>query len=256
MTQQNKILRNEKGQFIKYCFYNCSNCNKELKSKKKTGLCRTCYVSSALWKERCNRISISHKQLGVGKWMKGRKISAEAIAKRVAKMKGRKRPPFSEEWKRKIGLASKGRKWTPEQREKTLRVRTPIIKSQSYREMMSRIKTGFKHTEANKQLFSIQKMGDKNPMWKNNATERNWGLRLTSKYKKWQIAIFKRDAYTCQTCGFTGKNTYKNIVIHADHIKSFTAYPELRYDINNGRTLCVPCHRKTATWGIRGGLRI
>ena len=33
--------------------------------------------------------------------------------------------------------------------------------------------------------------------------------------------------------------------MNADHIKPWAYYPELRYDINNGRTLCVEHHRLT-----------
>ena len=54
--------------------------------------------------------------------------------------------------------------------------------------------------------------------------------------------MFERDKFTCVWCGQIGGS------LNADHIKPFFDYPELRLDISNGRTLCVPCHRLTDTF--------
>lgn len=68
--------------------------------------------------------------------------------------------------------------------------------------------------------------------------------RKTKQYRDWRKAVFERDNYTCQECGERGGE------LNADHIKQFAYHPELRYDITNGRTLCVGCHRNTNTWGF------
>jgi len=39
--------------------------------------------------------------------------------------------------------------------------------------------------------------------------------------------------------------------LEADHIKDFALFPKLRLDINNGRTLCKSCHKKTENYGFK-----
>lgn len=81
------------------------------------------------------------------------------------------------------------------------------------------------------------------PQYIDGRTPENKLARKTLEYKLWRKEIFERDNYTCQVCRNRGCE------LNADHIKSFSEYPELRLDVNNGRTLCVPCHRKTPNYG-------
>ncbi len=80
--------------------------------------------------------------------------------------------------------------------------------------------------------------------WKLNGTLRQQDMG-TLEYKNWRRAVFERDQYTCQMCYTTGKP------LQADHIFPYAAFPEQRYDVLNGRTLCEACHRRTPTWGNR-----
>lgn len=61
----------------------------------------------------------------------------------------------------------------------------------------------------------------------------------TIEYKKWVSGVFARDKWTCQACGVRG------VYLQAHHIKSWARYPDLRFSLDNGITLCVPCHKLT-----------
>jgi len=62
------------------------------------------------------------------------------------------------------------------------------------------------------------------------------GARKSSEYKNWRTAVFTRDKYRCRNCG------RGNIRIQAHHILGFEKYPQYRYKIDNGLTLCGKCH--------------
>lgn len=77
----------------------------------------------------------------------------------------------------------------------------------------------------------------------------NEKIRKSAAYKAWRTLVFERDNYSCVECKKRGS------YLHADHIKPFALFPELRLDINNGRTLCVPCHKNTGTYGRKSMYR-
>lgn len=79
----------------------------------------------------------------------------------------------------------------------------------------------------------------------NKTTTENYKARRSVEYRMWRESVYRRDNYTCQHCGQRGGR------LNADHVKPFAVFKDLRYDINNGRTLCIDCHKKTPTWGKR-----
>ena len=103
-----------------------------------------------------------------------------------------------------------------------------------------------KHTKETRLKMSLSaKKGSDSLLWKGGKTEVLDSVRNSSKYKIWRESVFERDDYTCQDCGVKGGR------LQADHIKPFSLYPEFWFDIDNGKTLCVECHKKTNTFGAK-----
>lgn len=89
--------------------------------------------------------------------------------------------------------------------------------------------------------------------WKWAKEDTNHLERANFQYRCKQ-KVLARDDYTCQIC-LSGSE-----YLQVDHIKGWTEYPELRFDLDNLRTLCMPCHYyvtykkklpKGMTWGHR-----
>ena len=53
---------------------------------------------------------------------------------------------------------------------------------------------------------------------------------------QWANDVKERDNRTCRECG-------SNEQLHAHHLFPRSVFPELRYHLNNGVTLCAPCHK-------------
>lgn len=126
-----------------------------------------------------------------------------------------------------LGSSSKGRKHSKEIREK-----------------ISRNRLGIRPSLETRKKLSMALKGEKSPHWKGGKKSFHEALRRTLEYKLWRESVFKRDNYTCVWCG---DNRGGNL--EADHIKPFSAFPELRFAIDNGRTLCHQCHLTTDTYG-------
>ncbi len=145
----------------------------------------------------------------------------------------------SKEWADKISLAKTGKK-------------QPNI---------SLAKMGHKHSEETKRKIGLRSanrspevikkisnslMGAKNANWRGGITPINRKERDSHESRLWRRAVWERDNYTCIWCG---RKKSESVKIHADHIKPFAYFPELRLAIDNGRTLCIDCHKTTETFG-------
>jgi hypothetical protein len=84
--------------------------------------------------------------------------------------------------------------------------------------------------------------GPNNPNWQGGKSTEGQRIRRSPEYKQWRRAVFERDNFRCVFCGQLGGE------LHADHIKPFAHFPELRTELSNGRTLCRTCHEATPTY--------
>lgn len=80
--------------------------------------------------------------------------------------------------------------------------------------------------------------GEGNPNWKN--VKKFQRERTHARYRKWRNTVVERDG-KCDICGSTKK-------LEAHHIKKYEPYPELRYELSNGITLCKNCHIKNPNY--------
>lgn len=84
--------------------------------------------------------------------------------------------------------------------------------------------------------------------WKDKVTHNErLSQRSTRENKDWVRSVLERDGFVCQICGITD-----NLEVH--HLYSYKHYPEYRFDLANGVTMCEKDHKDFHGW--MGGYRV
>lgn len=125
---------------------------------------------------------------------------------------------LSEEHKKNIGISKKG-----------------IIPSNI--EMLKTYMLGRNHTEETKRKISIANTGSKNGMWIKDRNIIDRKARNNPDYVQWRKKVWLRDNFKCKIANPDCKGR-----LEAHHILGWKFYPKLRYEVNNGITLCHAHH--------------
>jgi 5-methylcytosine-specific restriction endonuclease McrA len=183
----------------------------------------------AQYRQKMSEIALAR---GYGKWMTGKRHTEESRAKMREVQQAIGREPAERarrsERAKSLGYGKwmSGRQLSPETVEKIVAYR----KGKSYPEIYGDTRASEearKRREGNRRRF-IGRVRKADVRPKHNSDYR---------YTEWRTAVFRRDDYTCQACGVRGGR------LNAHHIKRWSRHPELRYAVENGKTLCISCHR-------------
>jgi len=184
------------------------------------------------------------------KFKKGDKIRlgikhTEETKKKMSK--AHKGERLSEEHKRKISEAHKGKKLSEKHKQNLSKSLKGYKKSKEHRKNISKGKkgkfyfgTGFQIGHKFCGKLPLIKRGKKHYRWKGGIDIENRKIRRSLEYTIWRNEIYKRDKWVCRLC--KKKCNEKEIIAH--HLKLFSEFPELRFSIDNGITLCRNCHLK------------
>ena len=101
-------------------------------------------------------------------------------------------------------------------------------------------RSGWHHTDEAKKRIGDGHRGLNNVNWNPDREAMRKNKRNDPEYQQWIKKVKKRDKNICR---LKDENCSGYNIVH--HIKGWTEYPELRYNINNGITLCRAHHPRT-----------
>jgi 5-methylcytosine-specific restriction endonuclease McrA len=160
-------------------------------------------------------VAVGRFEKGNVPWNKG------LVGVQPSTRKGKKCRKHTEEEKRKIGLAVRQEKhwnWKGGKPECLI---------------CGKVLSGYNNKRCTKHKGLV---GKNSPCWKGGITPFEHAQRAKFRHTI-QKEVFKRDNYTCQICGAKGD-------LQVDHIQEWSKYIELRFSMDNCRTLCTKCHYK------------
>lgn len=187
--------------------YNCCDCGKKV-SRRIHKRCQSCCAKGRKHTEEWKK---KQSERLLAQWASGIRDGA---AKKISKaLTGRK---LSEDHKRKIGLGHRGLKRSPESIEKYKAGMTKRLSDGTWRNQWG----GYKGGVSTRDIHSL----------------------FNPRYVQWRTSVFTRDNYKCRI-----ENKDCNGQLQAHHILPWRDFVELRYETNNGITLCHAHHpRKRA----------
>lgn len=113
---------------------------------------------------------------------------------------------------------------------------------ESYHRPPSQIKwrgTAFCSRRCKGEFMSQAQLLSANPAWQGGVSSEHHRLRASKAWRVWREQVYERDAYTCQFCGTVDGP------LEPHHIFRFAFFPEFRFTVSNGVTLCRHCHQET-----------
>lgn len=190
--------------------------------------------------EECGKVRIvlkySYRDLCASCCRLKKNLSDETRAKISASLTGKNNPMFgkihSKEVRTKMGasLTDKNNHFYGKKHSKKAKMKMSISTSGENNPMF-----GKHHTKE-----TLMKMrGENNPNWNPNLTDEEREIkRNTLEYNTWVRAVKETNNFTCVKC-----NTCEGELI-SHHLFAYWKYPEARFIIGNGVTLCKSCYNK------------
>lgn len=97
-------------------------------------------------------------------------------------------------------------------------------------------KYGHDHHYKSTEFAELYLNRENNPNWRGGTATELQLARGSVEYRDWRKDVLERDKFTCIVCGDDNND------MHAHHLESFAKNKDLRFDVDNGVTLCILCH--------------